>query len=367
MCIRDSSHGVNTGEVQKDDIIGQPVLPEQLRTLPELMKAAGYATYGATENGHLSAQFGFGRGFDGYWNGFFVNNPEAPKKIVELTANSGPGPKFLWIHLFTPHSPYHAQEPWATQWAEEAGVSEDIVPTLDMAESYSSYHYKKDGPELKALVARYDSEIRASDEAIARALKQLDPNDEAMLVVTADHGEEFLEHDNFGHRTHYPEVIEIPLLVRYPNRRGAGTTSTRLASLLDVGPTILREAGVEVPIAWQGTPLQDLQESAGIPDNRKLLFYTASWQNAKLQSLRDRSHILHAFFRASSISELLFDLSQDPKQIGTPLVQPNTLSALQNAMKKMAAAYSAEMKDAPRPSILSKEQAERLRTLGYLN
>src|SRR5439155_8953075 len=139
--------------------------------------------------------------------------------IAWLNKHSG-GPFFLWLHLMDPHSPYYPKRE-ALDEMKSGGVSAEEARYLN------SFWIRNDiGPnrlrqKRNEVIALYDAGIRWADIQIRRLtekLVELNVWDKCALAVTADHGEEFLEH---GGRFHAPlklteELIRVPLLLRVP-------------------------------------------------------------------------------------------------------------------------------------------------------
>ena len=97
--------------------------------------------------------------------------------------------------------------------------------------------------ELRRL---YASNVEYMDEFLAKVFAQLEAEglyDDALIVFTADHGEEFHEHGGWWHGTTlYDEQIHVPLIVKQPGNRGAGTREASFARSVDIVPTILAAA-----------------------------------------------------------------------------------------------------------------------------
>ena len=88
------------------------------------------------------------------------------------------------------------------------------------------------------------------DELKARSLYE-----PSLVVVVADHGEAFFEHGKVLHSTVHREVLEVPLLVRWPGGRHGGERRTTPSGAVDLAPTLLAAAGIEAP-DLPGTPLR---------------------------------------------------------------------------------------------------------------
>jgi len=170
-------------------------------------------------------------------------------------ASAGTAPFFLWLHLMDPHSPYYPK-------ADALALMGDRLATPFEARYVNSYWNRSDlGPERFArrrdeIVRLYDGGIRWVDEQMARLVRKLRAAnlwDDCIFVLTADHGEEFLDH---GGRYHSPsrlteELIHVPLLLRVP---GAGKNDVSKApfSLLHLAPTLLQAASVPTAREFQG-------------------------------------------------------------------------------------------------------------------
>jgi arylsulfatase A-like enzyme len=108
-----------------------------------------------------------------------------------------------------------------------------------------------DPRDLQHLIALYDGEIRYTDSHIGRIvtlLEEFGVLDRTIVAVTADHGEEFFEHGEKGHRNNlYDESLLVPLVIRYPARIPAGGVVHDQIQLADIGTTLLSLAGIDAP------------------------------------------------------------------------------------------------------------------------
>jgi len=138
-------------------------------------------------------------------------------------------PFFLWVHYIEPHAPYRFHE----EYAARLGINDDQRTRRD----------------------RYDTEIAAVDDSIGRLLagiREMGQEDNLVVVFTADHGESLGEHDYWGHgRYLYEPSLRIPLGISWKGQIQPRSTSSH-ATLLDLAPTLLDLAGVDVPDALPG-------------------------------------------------------------------------------------------------------------------
>jgi arylsulfatase A-like enzyme len=174
--------------------------------------------------------------------------------IPWLSENSG-GPFFLWLHLMDPHAPYFPKAE-ALQWMAKGSLG------ANQAQYANAYWNRHDLSENRLnrkrdeVIALYDAGIRWADAQIGRLaekLVELNVWDTCTLAVTADHGEEFLEH---GGRFHTPmkltqELTRVPLLVRVPGHAQGRSVESPL-SLIDLAPTLLDIIGIPRPAEFRG-------------------------------------------------------------------------------------------------------------------
>ncbi len=194
---------------------GTAALGQDRETLAERFKEAGFATGGFLGAWVLESRFGMGQGFDRYSDRFETGRYERPAAAVvddamawiDTVTGAGAGRFFAWLHLFDPHQPYAAPEPWGSRYRAEP----------------------------------YLGEIAYSDEQIGRLVAHLQARglmQRTVVVVTADHGESLGEHSEWGHGFFiYDSTMAVPLIVRTPwSLRGRSRTQV---SGVDVLPTLL--------------------------------------------------------------------------------------------------------------------------------
>jgi arylsulfatase A-like enzyme len=226
-----SAHGVTDGFKG---------LSPKIPTLPERIRAAHLDTAAFTEDGWVSVQQGFARGFN-----VFAENKSAdimkPEGQVDETfamarrwlERNRDKRFFLFLHTYQVHSPYAPPDRYRGLFAEEA----DRAP---------------DGESAANVAARadYDREIRFTDDELRRLvgdLERLGIADRTRFVLTSDHGEEFDEHGLLYHGGHlYEETTRVPLMVYGPGI-AAGRRIDAPVSHVQLEPTILGLLGLPVP------------------------------------------------------------------------------------------------------------------------
>ena len=216
--------------------------------------------------------------------------------------------------------------------------------------------------EIDAIRRHYDAEVAFVDEQLGRLLDAL-PED-AIVILTSDHGDEFLEHGGLLHgRTLYREVLRVPLVVRAPDAPG-GRRVRSLVSHIDIAPTVLDLAGLPPLPDADGRSLRPLWSApadAASPADERIVFSTL-WSGElahatarlgrwKLYRTRDRS--------------LLFDLRRDPRERRDVAERHPRIAA------RLAEALDARSRSAAVPSDATSPERERereraLRNLGYI-
>jgi len=181
--------------------------------------------------------------------------------------------RFVWIHYMEPHAPYYPPDDVVAEF-ETDGLSKAAVndlwdrwkanrPPLWANEDNSDLFTER---ERDALRLFYRIQIRYLDRELQRLFEFLDTTfgfDDTALFVTSDHGEEFFDHGDLGHRPKlYDELIHVPLLA-YSEAFDPGTVS-RTVSHVDIGPTVADLLDCPPADGWRGESLAPLlQQSPG--------------------------------------------------------------------------------------------------------
>lgn len=397
-------------------------LPKHLRTLAEVLRHQGYATAAFHSNPFLLSKFGYGRGFAHYWDSrektaisskvgarvalrldpdsrlyrflrrlirrfetqtgvsFYVRAEDINRRAVDWLWQASQ-PFFLWIHYMDMHYPFSPPERCVRQ-VRPKGVSKQqqarlMVQTLEEPASVT-----EDGARIYRDL--YDAGLLYVDEnvgALLNDLREMGHLDNTAVFLTADHGEEFREHGDFGHGAGihvpdaglppiklYDELLHVPLIIHAPALGRAAGQVDALASLVDLPPTIVDLLGLPAVDSWHGRSLLPLMQ-AKVDQVRKEVFSEYAvrgrgFSKPVVACRTDRWKYIHdgAFDRHQ-----LYDLVADPEEqhnlycSGIP-----ALSDLQDrvgdhlALTRYATPPATEAEVDP-------EVAERLRGLGYLS
>ena len=240
-------------------------------------------------------------------------------------ASVGQRPFFLWLHLMDPHSPYY---PPNEAFRELTGRDIESGRARYLNEYWNRSDLTSSGLSGKRdeVVQLYDAGIRWVDRQIARlvdSLRQKSLWDDCVFALTADHGEEFLEH---GGRYHAPvhlseEIVHVPLLIRVPGERGVKVPASPL-SHLHLAPTLLEIMGVRVSSAFQGRSLwTNLQRGIAWADPAIIEcaygctspFRAKSRSASRLLGVRDARFKLVMRIEPGAVEEV-YDLEADPAE-----------------------------------------------------
>lgn len=271
-----SSYTAGTGIYAEDT-----VLNESLAILPSLLLTHGITTAAFVGNPWLSSLYGFDRGYAFYAEEFFkldklflvdfifrrrlLERPTyldgkeilglAKKWIKEVPRR----PFFVYIHLMDVHLPYVPPPPFDRMYVPEDIPLPDRERLREINDDFLNARSLPDSLTLELMRGLYLGEISYEDNLIGEFLAFLEEEsllDSTLLIVTADHGEEFMEHGGTTHaKTLYDEVLRVPLIMRYPPVFPKGLVIEDRAMLVDIAPTVLDIHGIEKPATFEGTSL----------------------------------------------------------------------------------------------------------------
>lgn len=303
-------------------------------SLPAMLKRSGYATGGAVSAYVLRSATGVGPLFDFYDDRVGgasnvsiadVARPGGTTEAIaeEWIAGHAQEPLFFFLHLFEPHSPYEAPEPFRSRYTNA-----------------------------------YDAEIAAADAIVGKfieRLKALGIYDRAAIVLLSDHGEGLGDHGEGEHGVFlYREVLRVPLIVKLPNAQRRGETVKHPVQLIDVAPTIASLTGASPSKPFPGTSLLETPPQArNLYSETMLPRIHFGW--SELRSLVDATH----HFIEAPRSEL-YDVVKDPgERTNVAAEERRVLAEMREAMKQ----HSSEL---ALPANVDPEEAARLAALGYL-
>ncbi len=312
--------------------------------LAESFQEAGYETGAFVATYVLHSRWGLDRGFDLYNDEGFHGTDglgsgaalerrgdEVLEAALPWLLQEREAPFFAWVHLYDPHAPYDAPDPWGARFADEP----------------------------------YDGEVAFTDSVVGDLLDEMASAgllQDTIVVITADHGEDLQDHGELGHGLFvYDTTVRIPLLLRLPDLTAAGTVVSEQVRLLDVGPTLLELTGLPLPDPDRVSGRSMASFIVGAGDARPAYSETMfprwhlGWQ--ELYALRDGG-----FKYILAPRPELYDLRADPGETNDLAADLPELAA---QMRARIEALGADVDDSTRNEVGS-DAARRLRALGYI-
>jgi arylsulfatase A-like enzyme len=307
----------------------------------------------------------------------FVHDPPG-REATEAPDVTRTPPLFVYVHYFDPHWPYRyrSAEDRAVLPESLAAADRELDPPRDddQATDWMAAHGDGERPQaLETLAARYALEVRFVDGAIAGLVDLLRRQgiwDNTVLVVTADHGEGFWEHERLlhGHLPH-EEQIHVPLLVRTPPALSFEARALSApVSLVDLMPTLFDLAALPAPAHCRGRSL--VPAMRGEEDGAAAVLVETGWERALRTS--DGKLIVRGVSvgRDSDAEEAVsleyYDLIADPgerRNLATPCAGPCRDSL--RRLREIEARLERPTRSATSTEV-TPEELERPRSLGYV-
>jgi arylsulfatase A-like enzyme len=352
-------------------------------TIAEALQVAGYRTQGYVTNGHLVPSRGYAQGFDGY----VAPEPGRPYGLDRLRSetviaglacrhdvafcrpfdggyellfdrllvmqNEGNRVNdlarrfirlhhdeqfFLWLHYMEPHAVYSPREAFGGLPASVDAGREEFLRTWQPSNKTRPIVLRDD--DVTALLALYDGEILDVDRWVGEIWNELEAQglaDRTLLVITSDHGDEFGEHDEYGHgHTVYQGLTWVPLIVVGPQVAEPGRVVDTPVPLLDIMPTLLDVAGAPLPEPVRGQSL--LPALRGEEPAERSIYSECPARRTSYddKSLRQGNYKLVYDVKLDQAE--LYDLQADPgEQHDLAAVEPDRVTAMREELRAWTA------------------------------
>jgi arylsulfatase A-like enzyme len=394
-----SVHGAtrpsNLEQWMRDKKAFRPVtsLHDSRTTLAEVLKKAGFATVAYVDGSYPGKAFGFAQGFDEFVEDDLYGIRLHTEALLDWLDRKRPGRFFAYFHVVEVHSPYGPPGVPAEIVGRNDAHARHVLQVLDeerkrypefdfdrdyRGQANGSWEYLRElaakganaNPrDLEHVIALYDRGIAYADYWIGKlvdGLKQRGLYDRTMVVITADHGDEFFDHGRLEHgTTYYEEMMRVPLVVRVPGE-GTGRRIEQQVGLIDLMPTILDVLAVRHDLEVQGLSLRPLLNGGWVPV--RPMFAETSMVPTLETALRTNESKYIRYARG--MGHELYDLKADPKETKN-LCRPDATPCRE--WSDRVEAWRAEMRTAaarlapaePSPAVIDPNTRERLRALGY--
>jgi arylsulfatase A-like enzyme/Tfp pilus assembly protein PilF len=331
-------------------------LGDRLPTLAGVLKSAGYRTGAFVGAFVLDARFGLNRGFDVYDDRHlekgigdaaegaerraedvvrpataWILSGDSPVPSPESPAPSPASPWFAWVHLYDPHEPYRAPEPYASRYEP------------------------------------YDAEVAYTDATVGRlvdALRAAGQLDRTLVVVTADHGESLGEH---GEQTHgvfvYESAMRVPALLWAGSRIGQRAYDGA-ARLIDLAPTMLDLLGVAAPATFEG---ESLLPAVNAPRSNRPPVYVEAMDANLTRNWAPLTGLVAGGYKLVDLPvPELYDLAGDPGETTNLFSHDGERARTLEALLRDRVAQLAARSAAPTHVTLDADARQRLQSLGYV-
>jgi len=359
-------------------------------TISEVLKKNGYSTAAFHSNPYLSRFYGYDRGFDVFSDFLFTEERmevgenhilQSMEKIIKKILNERTynllsklrkivskkwkklmefdqryiedagsinkkavewlrnvkEPFFLWIHYMDVRMGYIPPKK-CLEYLKDFNSSPDETKIRKLCEKKYRHKYSRkqsfSDEEIKLFIDLYDAEIRYVDGHIKLLINEVNNMDltyDTLIVITADHGEEFLEHGDIAHGPKlYDELLHVPLIFHAPEL-GKGVIDD-LVSLIDLAPTIVDILGIEKPKQWLGESLLPLIRSNKKRTNRGIISEVLHDGRRKICYRTKKWKLI---FDEGGNRYELYDLERDKKEINNVAKEyPEVVEALSSKIKE---------------------------------
>jgi arylsulfatase A-like enzyme/Tfp pilus assembly protein PilF len=320
-----ADHGVRNN-------LGYRFDPSKHPPVSVVLKEKGYTTGAAVSSYVLRGATGLAEAFEHYDDAIPVVPGQAAGRLqrpggetvqaaLQWAGSAAARPFFLFVHLFEPHTPYAAPEPYRSRYSEP-----------------------------------YDAEVAHADSIVGAFLEQLKQRgiyDRALIVVLSDHGEGLMDHGEAEHGVFlYREAIHVPLLIKLPGSERAGTTRTEPVQLIDLAPTLAKFAGAEFRGAGRS-----LLDPPGPP---REIFSETMYPRIHLGWSELRSLVGEKYHYIQAPAPELYDIESDPTE------KKNVLAEQRRVLARMRATLAQHDRPLAAPEQIAPEEAANLKALGYL-
>ena len=287
---------------------GDFVVDSKWLTLPGVLQKEGYRTAAFVNNVQLGADYGLNHGFDRFLQ---VDSDDTLLDSLHawLTEPAIDQPFFAYCHFIGPHMPYHFVPGVSDEFLspQKGNALAARFPTRD-----SLYEQPISAEQRDDLLRLYDGMIRDTDRRVAVLLQEIDKQqltDQTLVILTADHGEEFGEHGEWEHgHSLKDEVLHVPLIIAPPGRQES-TRRDELLGSIHLAPTVLYFLGIAAPNEFAGSSI--------IPNPARAMQRPVLSENLlygdQRSSLRTRD--LKYIYNFSAYREEVYDLATDPREL----------------------------------------------------
>lgn len=372
-----STYPLEHGILANMDTLSTPfVSSDRLRLLSEFIREDGYETAAFVSATPVKRFSGINAGFD------LFDEPDGTERNAEVTTNkvlawlkgrSREKPFFLWVHYFDPHESYDPPAPYRELFKTDS--------KLIRFSAVRNRDGKPTTPKFLNFINLYDGEIRFLDESLGtlfRQIRSLEYWDNSIIILVSDHGEGLGQHDFLTHGPINQEQIQVPLIIKFGKRTSAPKRVNKLASVIDIFPTVLGK--LQSPVA-EGFYRQARGKNLLAGDfQRKHLFVQQQVKPRPGWNLTpgtSQTGITYAiitdrwkYFHLTRKEDRLYDIKKDPFELNCVLENnPKAAKELLKELKRKI--LDLQSVQVPRAKVKRKDKEKEkilkeLKSLGYI-
>jgi arylsulfatase A-like enzyme len=338
-------------------------------TLARRLGDAGYRTYALYGNAWVGGTF---RVDDGFEESRLLpaRSDRLTRELIGRLGRLAPQERlFAYVHTIDPHAPYDPTPAYRRRFSPPAARHTRVSALWLEAEATRARSGEATARRtVEEVTALYDAEVAFNDRQFGLfvdELTRLGLYDDSLIVFTSDHGEELFDHGGVAHgQTLYREVLEVPLVVKWPRGRNPGPDAgAAVVPLLDVAPTVLECAGLSLPSDLEGRSL--LGAPAGLGGPAGGISSYLDLDGVQLQSVTDGRWKL---VRAGPLDRprprlQLFDLDEGREATDVTALHPAVAERLS---ARLVAEAARRPRTPPPQAELPADVLERLRAMGYV-
>jgi len=227
--------------------------------------------------------------------GHYMDAEMVSRKGIEHLKANPESPFFLYMHYMDPHEPYFKRPYTGEHLRPPLAVKDKSTPSEELIADFVEY---------------YTDEVEYLDQHLGTLfnyLKESGQYENTIIVITNDHGEEFYDHENWGHgNTVFNELISAALIIKFPNGEKKGTVDSTLYHSVDFAPTLVNYVGGEIPPNWFG---RDIFNELQVDYIISIAGYKAgiAFCNGK-----EKLYIKYSKDDETAVRNMYFDLISDP-------------------------------------------------------
>jgi arylsulfatase A-like enzyme len=227
---------------------------------------------------------------------------------------------FLWLHYMDAHVPYMPPQEYIKQFGKKPMSRRKMLKLWHK----SRWSPEKLSPaELETVIALYDACVKHVDDSLGWLFSAAGSRlENTIIIVTADHGDEFREHGKMSHLTLYDGIIHVPLIIAGPGLK-PGSSVSKQVELMDLAPTLVDLVGLGKPATFNGQTLLPLMRGKNVEDKGVVSVVSSSgalgrpdvWLHLTFSYRTPRWKYIRVETLApphSLISEEIYNLQDDP-------------------------------------------------------